>query len=96
MQAPETRVGFLQTHRIGLGAKRVGAQFGVARQGPRAVRDINDAAVPALPGRLSALRVLHSKSTLYGAFVWACRMLNGPKRRFPPWAPMAMISGSVG
>ena len=34
-----------------------------------------------LSGRLSALRAFHSKSVLYGAFVWARRALNGPKRR---------------
>jgi hypothetical protein len=39
--------------------------------------------VRARPGRLSALRVFHIKSTLYGAFVWARRALNSPKRRFP-------------
>jgi hypothetical protein len=31
---------------------------------------------PGLPGPLSALSVLHSKSFLYGAFVWARRALN--------------------
>jgi hypothetical protein len=40
-------------------------------------------AVRALPGRLSALGVFHSKSPLYGAFVWARRALISPKRRFP-------------
>jgi hypothetical protein len=42
-------------------------------------------AVRALPGRLSALSVYHSKSLLYGVlyFVWARRALNSPKRRFP-------------
>ena len=34
-------------------------------------------------GRLSALRVFHSKSVLYGAFVWARRALNIQKRLFP-------------
>ena len=31
---------------------------------------------PGPPGRLSALSVFHSKSVLYGAFVWARRALN--------------------
>jgi hypothetical protein len=31
------------------------------------------------PRRLSALSILHSKSVLYGAFVWACRALNSQK-----------------
>ena len=35
------------------------------------------------PGWSSALSVLYSKSVLYGAFVWARRVLNGRKRRFP-------------
>jgi hypothetical protein len=34
-------------------------------------------------GRLSGLGALHSKSILYGAFEWARRALNSPKRRFP-------------
>jgi hypothetical protein len=38
--------------------------------------------VRALPGRLSGLSVSHSKSVLYGAFVWARRALS-QKRRFP-------------
>jgi hypothetical protein len=46
-----------------------------ARRWPRMVR--------ALPGRSSALRVLHSTSGLYCAFVWARRALTSPKRRFP-------------
>ena len=39
--------------------------------------------VRAPSGRLSALSVSHSKSVLYGGFVWARRALNSPKRRFP-------------
>jgi hypothetical protein len=39
--------------------------------------------VRAHPGRLSALRVSHSKSVLYGVFVWARRALTSQKRRFP-------------
>ena len=34
---------------------------------------------PVPPGRLSARGVFHSKSLLYGAFVWTCRALNRPK-----------------
>ena len=43
-------------------------------------------AVRARRGRLSALSVSHSKSVLYGGFVWARRALNSQKRRFlaPP------------
>ena len=33
--------------------------------------------------RLSALSVFHSKSILYGVFVWARRALNSQKWRFP-------------
>jgi hypothetical protein len=36
-------------------------------------------AVRARPGRLSALSISHSKSGLYGAFVWARRALNSQK-----------------
>jgi hypothetical protein len=39
--------------------------------------------VRAVPGRLSAISVFLLKSILYGAFVWAHRALNDPKRRFP-------------
>ena len=35
------------------------------------------------PVQLSALSISHSKSVSYGAFVWARRALNGPKRWFP-------------
>ena len=42
-------------------------------QGPATVR--------ALPGRLRALTVLHSDSSLCGVFVWARRALNSQKRR---------------
>jgi hypothetical protein len=41
--------------------------------------------VRAAPGRLSGLSVFLWESILYGAFVWARRALNGPKRRFPDW-----------
>jgi hypothetical protein len=40
-------------------------------------------AVRAHSGRLSALCIYHSKSLLYGTFVWVHRALNSPKRRFP-------------
>jgi hypothetical protein len=42
-----------------------------------------DESVRACPGRLGALSVFHSKSVLYGAFVWARRPLNSHKWRFP-------------
>jgi hypothetical protein len=42
-------------------------------------RDLS-ATVQALPGRLSTHSVSHSKSVSYGAFVWARRALNLPKR----------------
>ena len=48
------------------------------RRAPRSLR----AMVRALPGRLSALSVSHSKAGLYGAFVWARRALDGPFRWF--------------
>ena len=38
---------------------------------------------PGCPGHLSGLSVSHSKSVLYGTFVWARRVLNNQKRRFP-------------
>ena len=38
---------------------------------------------PRSRGALSDLSVIHSKYVLYGAFVWARRVLNGRKRRFP-------------
>ena len=41
---------------------------------------------PGRRGRLSALRVFLCKSVLYGAFVWARRVLNHQKRRFLAWA----------
>ena len=44
---------------------------------------LQDGTVRAHLGRLSALSVFHSKSVLYGAFVWACRALNRKKWRFP-------------
>jgi hypothetical protein len=38
--------------------------------------------VRAFPGWLRALSVSHSKSILYGDFVWTRRALNSPKRQF--------------
>ena len=38
--------------------------------------------VRARPGRLSALSVSQRKSGLHGAFLWARRARNTPKRRF--------------
>ena len=46
--------------------------------------------VRAAQRRLSSLSVFHKKSVLYGAFVWACRALNIPKRRFPARADQAV------
>jgi hypothetical protein len=37
---------------------------------------------PALPGAFTRSGVLHRNSPLYGAFVWARRVLDGPFRRF--------------
>jgi hypothetical protein len=45
--------------------------------------------VRAVPGRLSVLSVFLLQSILCGAFVWARRALNGPKRRFPARADEA-------
>ena len=52
------------------------------------VPDVNTAAIMdqtvwGRPRRLGGLSVLHSKSVLYGALVWARRALNRQKRRFP-------------
>ena len=49
----------------------------------RELFDRIDADSPGRPGRLSGLGVSHSKSVLYGAFVWARRALNNQKWRFP-------------
>jgi hypothetical protein len=62
------------------------------------------ATVRAVPGRLSAISVFLLKSILYGAFVWAHRTLNDPKRRFPARAVLgrwirsadAQAAGSAG
>jgi hypothetical protein len=51
--------------------------------------------VRARPGRLSGLSVSHSKSVLYGVFVWARRVLNSPKRWFPARAG-GTSAGGVG
>ena len=45
--------------------------------------------VRAAQGRFSALSVFLSKSVFYGAFVWARRVLNSQKRRFPARAVAA-------
>jgi hypothetical protein len=50
--------------------------------------------VRAVPGRLSALSVFLLKSILYGAFVWARRALNSPKRRFPARAVLGQHARS--
>ena len=41
---------------------------------------------PAARGRLSGLRIFHSKSILYAAFVWARGALNSQNPRVPAWA----------
>jgi hypothetical protein len=46
---------------------------------------------PGPPGRLSAIRVLHRKSVLYGAFVWARGALKHQKRRFPARADLRLV-----
>jgi hypothetical protein len=46
-------------------------------------RRLDGRAVRARPGRLRGLSISHSISTLFGVFVWACRVLSSPKRRFP-------------
>jgi hypothetical protein len=48
----------------------------------RAKLAAQEATVRVLPGRLSGLSDLHSKSIVYGGFVWVRGTLNGPKRRF--------------
>ena len=56
------------------------------RDGTSKAADWRMAPARARPGRLSALSrlsVSHSKAVLCGAFVWARRALNRPKRRFP-------------
>ena len=53
---------------------------------PRDKKYFDPFTVRARPALLSALRVFHSKSLLYGGFVWARRArraLNRPKRRLP-------------
>jgi hypothetical protein len=42
--------------------------------------------VQALQGWLSALRIFHRESVLYGAFIWARRALNNQKWCFSAWA----------
>jgi hypothetical protein len=53
---------------------------------------------PGPPGALKHLSVHHSKSVLYGAFVWARRALNRPNRRFPARAVRTILEplGYVG
>jgi hypothetical protein len=48
---------------------------------------------PGPPGLLSALNVFHRKSVLYGAFVWAHRVRNDRKRRFPARAGSGQGAG---
>jgi hypothetical protein len=54
---------------VGVVVELVGLVGGAAHNGKVAT-------VRARPGRLSALSVSHSKSGLYGAFVWGRRALN--------------------
>jgi ribosomal protein L2 len=49
-------------------------------------------AVRTRAGRLSALSVFHSKSSLYGDFGWACRALNSQKWRFSALQVLKMPS----
>jgi NADPH oxidase len=51
---------------------------------------------PGRPGRLSDLSVSHSKSVLYGAFVWARRVLNNQKWRFPARADALAAEQTAG
>jgi hypothetical protein len=67
------------------GAKDVviaAATRGSSRSSRRAGRPAAPPTVRACAGRLSGLSVSHSKSFLYGAFVWARRALSRSKRRF--------------
>jgi hypothetical protein len=52
-------------------------------------------AVRAAQGRLIGLSVFLWKFILYGAFVWACRALNGSKRWFPARAVPRPHAGST-
>jgi hypothetical protein len=72
--------------RAGGDALRAGARRDGRPVLPRGVLDGGRGlhAVRARPGRLSALRVLHSKSFLYGAFVWARRVLSRQNGDFRP------------
>jgi hypothetical protein len=47
---------------------------------------------PGPLGRLSALSVSHSKSVLYGVFVWARRTLNSENGSFRPLVPRPVWS----
>ena len=51
----------------------------------------DSALCPGLPGRLSGLSAMHSKSTFCVAFVWARREINNPSWRFPAWAVLSFI-----
>ena len=67
----------------------------VADSGARARASTSLAYCPGPPGRLSALTVFHSKSFLYGAFVWARRALTSPKRRFPARAVVVVAAADA-
>jgi hypothetical protein len=64
-------------------AGRLNTENGGFRPGQSRDLSRGNATVRAVPGRLSAISVFLCKSVLYGAFVWARRALNRPKRRFP-------------
>ena len=49
---------------------------------------------PGRRGHLSAISVFLCKSVLYGTFVWARRVLNNQKRRFPARAVAADVAPS--
>ena len=53
------------------------------------------ATVRARQGCLSGLIVLHSKSVLCGAFVWARRALNRPFGRFPARAVDRLVDATA-
>ena len=49
--------------------------------------------VRAAQGRLGVLSVFHRDSILYGAFLWARRLLDSPKRRFLARAENSFVEG---
>ena len=57
--------------------------------------ELSAAAVRARPGRLSGLSVSHSKSVLYGVFVWARRALKRQKTAFSGPGRMRMKGDTI-